>query len=147
MNSDAVWRLLPVHSVMSAVLKEWSLGVLCAAFMGLMVYRIRRSATSKWVWVLSALWFGFRAIPYAARSGMPSVLGENSGFWFHFSGAACGVEVSSCRDFCGFTVPLIRALSYSGSALLASRILKPPPSHIESNINTTTEGNEDLTNS
>ena len=138
----SVWRLIPVHSVAAVVVKEWCLSLPCAAFMGFMMYRFWRTGTSKWVWIFPALWFGLKAIPYATEPNTHSVLSENSGFWFHFSGAACAAEISNCRDFYAFTVPLIRALSYSGAALLASRILKPAL-RAEVNTGTTTSGNEE----
>lgn len=138
----SVWRLIPVHSVAAVVVKEWCLSLPCSAFMGLMMYRFWRSGTSKWVWILPALWFGSEAIPYAARPDTHSVFSKNSGFWFHFSGAACATEISNCRDFYAFTVPLIRALSYSGAALLASCVLRPPL-RAEVNSDTTTPGNEE----
>jgi hypothetical protein len=123
----SVWKLLPVHSVSAVVIKEWCLDLPVAAFMGFMMYRIWRSWTSKWVWVVPALWFGFRALPYAARASSHSVLANNPGFWFHFSGAACAVQASECRDFFAFTVPFVRSLSYSVAALVASRTLGPSP--------------------
>ncbi len=137
----SVWRMFPVHSVAVVVIKEWCLSFLSATFMGFMMYRYWRSGTSKWVWTLPALWFALRALPYAAHSQMHSVLSEGSGFWFHFSGAACGAEVSNCQDFYSFTVPLIRALSYSGAALIASRVLGPL--RAEANLGTTKSGNEE----
>jgi hypothetical protein len=142
MLEGTVWRLIPVHSVAAIVVKEWCLSLPCAAFMGFMMYRFWRSGTSKWVWVLPALLFALWAIPYATRSHTHSVFLENSGFWFHFSGAACAADVSNCRDFYAFTVPLVRALSYSGAALLASRVLRPPL-RAEVNSDTTTSGNEE----
>jgi hypothetical protein len=142
----SVWRLLPLHSVSAVVLKERCLDVTCAALMGFLMYRTWHSASSKWVWILPALWFAFRAIPYAGRSHVHSVFSQESGFWTHFSGAGCGAEVSDCRDFFSFAVPLIRALSYSGAAVLASRILKPPTADARTNADTKTAGDENPTN-
>lgn len=108
----------------------------CAAFMGFMMFRSWRSATEKWVWILPALWFAFRALPYAALHSH-SVLSQDQGFWFHFSGAACGADISNCRDFYAFSVPLIRTLSYSAAAMLASRVLEHG-SRANANPNATT---------
>jgi hypothetical protein len=142
----SVWKLLPAHSVSAIVLKEWCLSVMCAALMGFLMYRTWHSRTSKWVWILPALWFAFRALPYLGRTHSHSVLFQEPGFWIHFSGAGCTTAVSSCRVFYAFTVPLIRALSYSGAALLAARILKPPPVHLKCNVDTKTAGDENLAN-
>jgi hypothetical protein len=139
-----VWRLVSVHSVGAIVLKEWCLSVPIAAFMGFMMYRSWRSATSKWVWIPLAFWFGLRALPFIFRPHARGVLGENSGFWSHFSGAACSVDISHCLDFLVFSVPLIRGLSYSIAALLASKILKPW-SRADAKNDSTTTGDENLT--
>ncbi len=137
-----VWPV-PVHSVAAVVIKEWSLSIAFAAFMGFMMYRRWRSGTSKWVWILPALWFAFRAIPYAARSSANSVLSVDSGFWAHFSGAACGAaDIFNCRDFYAFSVPLIRALSYSAAAMIASRVLEHG-SRANANPNATAQGHEE----
>ena len=138
----SVGRLIPVHSVAAVVVEEWCLSLPCAAFMGFMMYQFWRSGTSKWVWIAPALWFGLWAILYAARPYTHSVFSKNSGFWFHFSGAACAADVSNCRDFYCLTVPVIRSLSYSGAALLASRVLSPPL-RAQVNSDTATSGDEE----
>ena len=140
----SVWRLVPVHSVGAVVLKEWCLSVPIAAFMGFMMYRSWHSRSSKWVWIPVGFWFGLRALPFIFRPHVHGVLAENSGFWFHFSGAACSIDISNCHDFLVFSVPLIRALSYSIAALLASKILKPW-SRAEAKNAPTTTGDENLT--
>jgi hypothetical protein len=138
----SVWRLIPVHSVAAVVLKEWFLGVPCAAFVGFMMYRKWGSATARWVWVLPAFWFAFSTIPHAVSRGRHSVLAQDGGFWFNFSGAGCVADVTKCRDFYALAVPFIRALAYSGAALLASRILKPPSSHGQSTVDAKAAGGE-----
>jgi len=120
---STIWRILPVHTALGIVVKQWCFDVTVAAFMGFMMYRSWRSATSKWAWILPALWFAFRALPYAAHE--QGVLSASGGFWAHFSGASCAAQMSNCPDFLVFSVPLIRSVAYSASAWLASRILKP----------------------
>jgi hypothetical protein len=123
-----LWRF---HSPHAIVVKEWFLSITLAAFMGYLMYRTWKSNTSKWVWILPALWFGFGVIAYSGRPLAHSVLGQGDGFWAHFSGVSCGIEPTSCRDFYSFAVPFVRAISYSGGARLASRILESQPSHPE----------------
>jgi len=122
---STIWRILPAHSAFAIVVKQWWLDVIVAAFMGFMMYRVWRSGTSKWAWVLPALWFAFRALPYAMRPPARGVFSGGNGFWDDFSGAGCSTEVVSCRNFFAFTVPLTRSVSYSASAFLASRLIKP----------------------
>jgi len=125
MVEGAVWRLLPVHSPLAVVVKEWCLDLTVAGFVGFMMYRSWHSATSRWVWALPALWFAFRAIPYAGVTHPSSVLSADESFWAHFSGGSCAARTMDCRDFFAFSVPFIRSVSYSASAWLASKILKP----------------------
>jgi hypothetical protein len=120
----AVWRILPAHSLITVVVKEWCLDLAVAAFMGSMMYRVWRSGTSKWAWTLPALWFAFRAVPYAAHSHPESVLSHDASWWAHFSGGSCASPAMDCRDFFAFSVPLIRSISYSVAASITSRFLK-----------------------
>jgi hypothetical protein len=125
MLEETVWRIIPVHSPQAVITKEWCLDLTVAAFMGFMMYRTWRSATSKWAWALPALWFAFRAVPYSARVHA-SVLSENQSFFHQFFGGSCASQEMDCRNFFSFSVPLIRSISYSLAALFASRFFKPP---------------------
>lgn len=128
----SVWRIIPLRSFTGILVKEWTLDLAVAAFMGSMMYRAWRSKTSQWVWVLPVLWFALRAIPYAAGSDRGSVLSRDAGWWAHFSGASCASPSMDCRDFFAFSVPLIRSVSYSVAASITSRFLKPSTSNAES---------------
>jgi hypothetical protein len=128
-------RLFPLRSIAGVILREWCLSLAFAAIIGFLMYRTWRSSTAKWAWVLPGLWWAVGAIAYR----QDSVLWAGGSFWSEFSGVACGVNPISCRGFFAFTVPFIRAISYSAAALFASRILESrigtPWS--ESNRNTT----------
>jgi hypothetical protein len=126
-----VWRIVPVHSPQAVIVKEWCFDLIVAAFMGFMMYRAWRSATSKWAWTLPALWFAFRAVPYAARVHA-SVLSENQSFFSQFFGGSCAAQEMDCRNFFAFSMPLIRSISYSLAALFASRLLNSENSMPES---------------
>jgi hypothetical protein len=127
-----IWRLVHVHSPWAVIVKEWCFDLTVAAFMGFMMFRAWRSETSKWAWTLPALWFAFRAIPYAARVHPSSIFSANQSFLAHFFGGSCTSQEMDCRDFFAFSVPLMRSISYSLAALFASRLLKPATSLPES---------------
>jgi hypothetical protein len=112
---SSLYRIFPVHSAADVLLKESSLSVLFAALIGFAAFWKWRSKTSKMVWILFVLWFGFGVV--VTR-------------WAQLSGAACSITLSKfdCQTFFLFTVPLIRGLSYSCGALLASWIYG---SHLE----------------
>jgi hypothetical protein len=129
---SSVWNVLRARLPMAVIWEAWCLDLVVAAFIGFMMYRMWRSATSKWVWVLPALWFALSAVPYAGRSHPSSVLSSTGGFWAHSLGGSCASQVMDCRDFFAFSVPLIRSVSYSLAAAFASRILSPVTSRLES---------------
>jgi hypothetical protein len=133
-----LWRLLPVHSAAAAITKELCLDLACASFFGFFMYLTWRSWTSKWAWTLSVLWFGFGAISYVTRTSTQSVLSNPESFWVDFSGAGCGGPPMRCRDFFSFTVPMVRTISYSGTAWFASRALRLRSSLFESNLRSRT---------
>lgn len=76
----------------------------------------RTAKTAGWAWVIPAVFFSWRALIYA--------LTLRTGFATHFSGYDCaiGLQKHDCDEFFAVTVPLIRGLSYSAAARLASRI-------------------------
>lgn len=109
-----VRRVIPTHTVSAIVWKEIILSVLCASFIGFLMWRTWRTSAAKWIWVLAALWFAFGYLTIANSS---NVFGRLSGF---SSGSV--LSAPDVRSFFAFTVPLIRAISYStgayGSSLL-----------------------------
>ena len=138
----SIWRALPVHSPMAVVVKVWCLDLVVASFMGFMMYRVWRSATSKWAWILPALWFAFGALLYAGHSHARSVLLQPDSFWAHFLGGRCASRALDCGEFFSFTVPLTRSLWYSLAAVVAARVLNPLPSDPNPYDATETESNQ-----
>jgi hypothetical protein len=109
-----VRRLIPTHTVAAIVWKEIILSVVCAAFIGFFMWRTWRSSAAKWIWVLAALWFVFGYLA-VARTG--NVWGRLSGF---SSGSV--LSAPDARTFFTFTVPFIRAVSYSLGAYISSLV-------------------------
>jgi hypothetical protein len=109
-----VRRLIPTHTVAAIVWKEIILSVVCAAFIGFFMWRTWRSSAAKWTWVLAALWFIFGYLAIA----------RSANIWGRLSGFSSGSVLSGpdVMTFFAFTVPLIRATSYSLAAYISSLI-------------------------
>jgi len=117
----ALRRAIPSHSIAAVVWKECILSMVCAAFIGFGMWRTWRNSAAKWTWVLPAAWFGLGLLAVAGRG---DVWGQLFGFG---SGNAFGA--AEVRSFFLFTVPLIRAISYSVGAYISSLLyLAPVPS-------------------
>jgi hypothetical protein len=101
------------HSGHSAILKAWTLDVVVASLLGVIVQLSLKNTTMNWAWVLPAAAFSVRASSYAVSAG---------NLFGHFSGQACAVELQGtpCTDFFLFTVPLIRGLSYSVGGVIVA---------------------------
>jgi hypothetical protein len=108
----ALRRAIPSHSVAAMVWKEFFFSIIGAAIIGFGMWRTWRNSAAKWTWVLPAVWFAFGYLTIAGRG---AVLGRLSGFG---SGSALGPP--DVRSFVLFTVPLVRAVSYSVGAFLSS---------------------------
>ncbi len=108
----AVRGVIPTHTVAAIMWKEIILSVVCAAFIGFLMWRTWRSSAAKWIWVLAVLWFLFGYLS-VARSGNP---------WGRLSGFSSGSVFSGpdVRTFFAFTVPLIRTIFYSVGAYISS---------------------------
>jgi hypothetical protein len=126
------WRLLRFRDPSVLILKEWFFSIVIAALFGFLMYWKRPSETSKWIWILPTLWFGFGAIVVGGQR--QSIFSPGTGAWANLSRESCKLDASSCRAFFAFTVPLIRAVAYSVAALIASRFLRPQASPHELNI-------------
>lgn len=109
---SALWRVIPSHSVAAIVWKEFIFSIVCAAFIGFGMWRTWRSSAAKWTWVLPAVWFAFG---YLTIAGHGDVWGRLSGF-----GSGSVLTAPDVRSFGLFTVPLVRAISYSVGAYLSS---------------------------
>ena len=105
-------RVIASHSIAAMVWKEFILSIVCAAFIGFGMWRTWRNSAAKWTWVLPAVWFAFGYLTIAGRG---DVWGRLSGFG---SGSVLGAP--DVRSFFLFTVPLVRAISYSVGASLSS---------------------------
>ncbi len=143
---SALWRL-PVHSLVGIVVKKWCLDSVVAAFMGFMMYRAWRVRTSKWAWTILPLWFVCGALTYGGPTRENSILAKHETVWMHFSGEGCAARATGCREVLAFSAPLIRPAAYPGAALLASHILSPATSLIESNNSLKNPSDENLANS
>lgn len=109
-------RVIPPYTVSAIVRKEIFVSIVCAAFLGFFMWRIWRSAAAKWVWILTALWFVFG---YLATAGSTNV-------WGRFPGLSSGnvLGVPDARTFFAFTIPLIRAISYSIGACISALVYR-----------------------
>ena len=115
---SALWRVIPSHSAPAIVWKEFIFSIVCAAFIGFGMWRTWRNSAAKWTWILPAVWFAFG---YLTIAGHGEVWGRLSRFG---SGSVLGAP--EVRSFFLFTVPLVRAVSYSFGAYLSS-LLYPAP--------------------
>src|SRR5271156_6345342 len=111
----ALWRVVPSHSVAAIVRKEFISSIVCAAFIG---FGMWRTSAAKWTWVLPVVWFVFGCLTIA---GHGDVWGRLSGF-----GSGSVLSPPDVMSFILFTVPLVRAVSYSIGIYLSS-LLYPAP--------------------
>lgn len=117
---NALWRVIPSHSVTAIVWKEFIFSIVCAAFLGFVVWRNWKYSAAKWTWVLPALWFAFG---YLTIAGHGDVWGRLSGL-----GSGSVLSAPDARSFFLFTVPLVRTVSYSVGAYLSSLLYPTPQS-------------------
>jgi len=115
---SAFWRMIPSYSVSVIVWKECIFSIVCAGFIGFGMRRIWRNSAAKWTWVLPAVWFAFG---YLTIAGHGDVFGHLSGF-----GYGSVLSAPDVRSFFSFTVPLVRAISYSVGAYLSSLLCAAP---------------------
>jgi len=108
----AVRRMLPPHSIVAVIWKEAVLSIICAGLIGFAVWRTWRNSAAKWTWIIPVVWFAFG---YLTIVGRGDVFGRLSDF-----GSGSSLSTPDVRSFFAFTVPLIRAASYSAGAYLSS---------------------------
>jgi hypothetical protein len=108
----AIGEAFHPHSLGAILWKEWSLSIVCAAVIGMGMWRTWRSHVAYWTWVLPALCFGLK---FVFAIGKGSLL-------FQFSGEACvlGVRPIGCINWFVFTIPFIRSVFYSLGAYASS---------------------------
>jgi hypothetical protein len=108
------WKVVPAHSVVAVLWKEWILSIVCAASIGFSVGRAWHSDVVKWTWIPTSVWFALRFI-VAVGSGAT---------WLQFSGSGCanGSRSPGCVNFTLFTIPFVRGVSYSLGAYVSSLV-------------------------
>ena len=110
-----VSHLFHPHIILTLLIKEYLLSVIAASFLGFFVYRRWRPDLVKWVGIIGACWFCLRAMG-VLTTGHGTLWSEMSG-----TGCAYGMQMS-CRNWLLFTLPAVRAISYSAGAWLCWRI-------------------------
>src|SRR5947207_15797986 len=103
-GADVIWRTLIVSTVIAALL-------------GILATRYRSAGTEVWAWLIPAGVFACRALLYTFNR-RPWLLTNFSGY-----DCAIGLQKSDCTEFFIFTVPLVRAASYSTAALLTLQVV------------------------
>ena len=116
----ALWRVVSSHSVTAIVWRELIFSIVCAALIGFGMWRTWRNSVAKWTWILPAVWFAFG---YLTIAGHGHVWGRLFGF---ASASGSVLSAPDVASFFSFTVPLVRAISYSVGAYLSS-LLYPAP--------------------
>jgi hypothetical protein len=91
---------------------ECLLSIVSAMGIGFSVWRVWRNSAANYTWVPAAAWFAV---------GLVATLGQNNVFGRLFPfGPGGNFGPAEIRSFFAFTVPLIRAISYSLGAYLSS---------------------------
>jgi|SRR5215470_10275303 len=111
----AIWRLVPAHSIVGILWKECILSAICATAIGFGVCRIWQTSSTKWAWVLPAVWFTF---------GLLTRRGDVWGGLFGLHSDVLGAP--DTRAFFAFTVPLLRAAFFSLGAYISSLLHSAP---------------------
>ena len=108
-------KLLHARSISGTIAKEWVLSIVCAAVVGLLMYRTWRWRPAIWAWIVPAVWFLFGFLMILPMAHRQSVLWTGGGVWYEVSGSACvnGVRDRGCMMFFLFTIPFIRSVAYS----------------------------------
>jgi hypothetical protein len=106
------------HTGLGIIEKAWITSIVFAGFLGVVAVRavlLNAANTAEWAWVIPAVIFLWRGLIYTLTKG--------TGFATHFSGYDCaiGPQKHDCTEFLAVTIPLVRGLSYSAAARLASR--------------------------
>jgi hypothetical protein len=116
----AMRMAIPPYSIAAVMWKEVVLSIICGALIGFGVWRTWRNSSAKWTWVLPIIWFAFGYLVIVGRSDVFGRLFDLG------SGSEGSLNVPDARSFFAFTVPLIRAASYSAGAYISS-LLYPSP--------------------
>lgn len=105
-------RIFHPGSIATLLWREWIYSVVIGFGLGFMIQRTWPNSAAKWVWLLTALWFGFGAVNALGHGAMFSQI----------TGTACenGFGDPRCKGWFLFTIPLLRAASYSAGAYLVT---------------------------
>jgi len=114
----AVWRIIPSHSLSAIVWKEIVFSICFAVLIGFAMWRTWQNFAAMWIWIPAAIWFAFG---YVTLAGSNNVWGQLSGL-----GSRSVLAPPDVRSFFSFTVPLIRAISYSAGAYISSLVYRAP---------------------
>ena len=105
-------RAIPSSTVVAVLWKEIILSIVLAALLGFGMWRTWRSKAATWTWVIPAIWFIVGLVAVAGR-----------GIWGPlFLSSASAMGAAGMRSFFLFTIPLIRAVAYSGGAYISSLV-------------------------
>jgi hypothetical protein len=104
--------------------RETVLSAIVAFGLGYVAYYIRRSASSKWVWVAGLAWFGLGALLFWSGQRSLRVLNADHSIYWEMSGIGCNdfASLQSCYDYFGYTLQSLRTISYSIGAFCCSRV-------------------------
>ena len=124
MIESSIWSLIGhAGSVSEVEAREWLLSLTIAALLGFVVSRQWRTASAVWVWVLPLASFAFGVLLYTTTTS--SVLAGRS-VSEHFLAPDCLRNKDACSDFLIFTVPAVRAASYSVAAWVSLHFQRRP---------------------
>jgi hypothetical protein len=105
-----LYRAVPTHTISTILLKHWRLDIECAALFGFVTYRVWKSSSVVWVWVLPALWFVLGVLIHGFRRHASVLYGESGlgYFWNQFGGLDCsnGLNRGAVRISSSFRFPL-----------------------------------------
>lgn len=111
-------KAIPFHSIAAVLWKEFILSIICATVIGFGMWRTWRDSAAVWTWVLPVVWFAFGFLMVAGRG---DVFGRLFGF-----GSPSALAARDARSFFLFTIPMVRAVSYSVGAYLSSLLYSAP---------------------
>ena len=109
-----IGRFLRPHSLSGVLYKAWILNAICALLLEFSIHRLWKNLAAKWTWILPSLWFGLRFLPAFLSAG-GHLFGPGISVWYQVSGLGCenGTRSLECKNFFVFTIPFIRAVTYS----------------------------------
>jgi hypothetical protein len=118
------------HSIEGSIFKLNCLNAAVAFGLGYFVYWRWRPVSAKWVFIAGFCWFAQQALLLWFEQRSMGVLYRDSAvYWRHF-GINCGGDFEACRDWLGYTIPLLRTSFYSGGAWCCSLIERPRSSFV-----------------